>query len=480
MGSKTNMAVQMLSTLTDRLRSVGALGDTHSGDRNIYEQCGWKKTLDFTDYKYIFDRNGIGFRIVDAMPRASWAETPSVKGSDELVNAWERLVNFSDRGLMHYLYRADSMSGVGKYGVLFLGMDDGADPSESVSNASKLLFARPYFSEDANITRWETDATNPRYGLPTEYSLKPKANNSEAFLTAHHSRVLHLAEGSLSSDVYGVPRLQRVMNRLYDMRKILGGSAEGFWRTGFPGLGLSLDKEVSLTEQQKEDMNDEAEDFVHGLTRLLRLQGVDIQELSASPSDPTAHMEIQLACISIATGIPIRILKGSERGELASTQDYRQWQDRIEERRVLYLNPVVMKPLVRKLMSAGLLPEEDDFEIEWTTPEESDRERARIAREWSSALGAYSAEGSDAREVIPPKQYLTEVWKIPEERAQEITDAVDEYRKDKLDADAERAEKVAEAEGKGGDNKEKPDKPSGSPVRPPDGQSKGSEEGSVR
>ena len=54
----------------------------------------------------------------------------------------------------------------------------------------------------------------------------------------HASRVLHVAEDCLDDDVYGIPRLKPVFDRLDDLLKVVGGSAEFFLRGASRLIGL--------------------------------------------------------------------------------------------------------------------------------------------------------------------------------------------------------------------------------------------------
>jgi methionyl-tRNA formyltransferase len=57
------------------------------------------------------------------------------------------------------------------------------------------------------------------------------------------------------------------------------------------------------------------------MERYIKTQGIDIQSLSSPVANPADHVAVQLQFISGITRIPLRILTGSERGELASVQD---------------------------------------------------------------------------------------------------------------------------------------------------------------
>ena len=68
--------------------------------------------------------------------------------------------------------------------------------------------------------------------------------------------------------------------------------------------------------------------------------------------------------ISAASGIPLRIMTGSERGELASTQDDGNWASRIEERQLHFAEPMILRPLIDRLIELRALPEPSDGEYQ--------------------------------------------------------------------------------------------------------------------
>jgi hypothetical protein len=56
---------------------------------------------------------------------------------------------------------------------------------------------------------------------------------------------------------------------------------------------------------------------------------------------------------------------GSERGELASTQDQSNFEDRVSDRRTDYAEPSIVRPFVDQLISLGVLPEPEEYHVRW-------------------------------------------------------------------------------------------------------------------
>src|SRR5690606_31122141 len=141
----------------------------------------------------------------------------------------------------------------------------------------------------------------------------------------HWTRVIHIAERALDDEAIGLPRLERIYNRVMDCEKLLGGSAEIYWQNAAQLRASKADPEVEWDPDEQKAMEEQFEELYHGLRRDLRLRGVEPHQLAAAVADPKGHLDAQLDFISGATGIPKRILIGSERGELASEQDENNW-----------------------------------------------------------------------------------------------------------------------------------------------------------
>jgi uncharacterized protein len=154
----------------------------------------------------------------------------------------------------------------------------------------------------------------------------------------------------------GRPRLTRVWNRLDDLEKVVGGGSEAFWKTVFQGMQIDVDKEMDLSPEAKTELQEQVDEFEHGMRRIFRTRGVKVNSLGADTSDFSPQASTLLDLIAGTTTIPKRILLGSERGELASTQDRENWHDRVRNRRTQFAAPFVVHPIVDRLIQYGYLP----------------------------------------------------------------------------------------------------------------------------
>ena len=431
---------QLTSVIASRATLASKLGESFDGDRELYTACGYPELITYARYKGRFTRQDIAKRIVTAYPDATWRGIPDVYETEddketEFEKAWDKLLK--DVSVYHYLNRVDKITGIGRYGVLFMGFDDGLLMDQPVENAKELLYLQPYAENHATISQIVTDRKDKRYGLPLYYKLQMGASNISSGTKVsttqeervHWSRVIHVAEGCTESDVYGTPRLECVYNRLQDIETITGGSAEMFWRGGFPGMSLEADAGTAL--QGTAALEDEIEAYMQGLTRVLRLQGIKANQLDTQVANPKFHIEVQLQLISGATGIPVRILTGSERGELASTQDKGNWDSRVDERRKTFAGPSILTPLIDRLIEVGVLPgPKDGYTIEWPDIGALDeKEMAEIAKNKAEAMAKYVSSGAEA--IMPPQVFLVSVLGYTDEEATSmLKDVVETIREE--------------------------------------------------
>ena len=414
------LAVQVNSLLADRNRLAGMLGQIMDGRRDIYAAAGYPQALDFTDYYGAYRRQDLARRIVVAKPDETWRLSPIVLDGIDLkdgrdntpfakaVQALARgaeLGSLEDKfGMWHVLNRLDRVSGVGRYGVLFLGLRGNAKPDEPLAKGEAkserdLLYLGVYDELHADIVEFDSDHTSPRFGLPLYYNLTTTDGKIGGTKTTrvHWSRCIHVAEGLDGDDIYGTPRLEACWNRIVDILKIMAGSGEAAWKLLDPGYNIRADegKRLPTDPTQIEALESQIEDFIDGYTRWLMLEGMTVNAMPGSVQDPSGLVMTNISLISAATDIPQRILLGSERGELASSQDERNWATKIETRQVNHVEPNIIRPLLSRLIYAGVLPApaSGDVFVKWPNLLESDRSaEAQTAKTAAEALNAAKAK----------------------------------------------------------------------------------------
>jgi len=426
---------------------------TFNGLRDPYQALGYPQVgqISYSEYFAKYLRQDIASAIIDKPVYGAWREAPIIRteGVDEeqdsFKQAWDELNNKFK--LINMFQRLDKLAGLGKYAVLYFGVQDGSqEAGEELIRASKLLYIQPYSEDNAPIKAMDMDRTSERYALPETYGLKTVTisggqvdYNSTNETRVHHSRLLHVADNLLENNVFGIPRLEKIYNRLLNLELIVGGSAEMFWQGAFPGLAFNVQEGYELGEPELTALEEEIKKYVHNMERYMKLNGIDVNNLSSQVVDPLNHIEAQLKMISIATGIPKRILEGSERGELASSQDTKAWNNYCDNRRTTFCEHEILRPTVDKLIDIQVLPEPQggEYTVEWPDLDApSDKDKAEVGKIRSEAIRSYTAT-PDAQLLFPLRSYLTDILDMSPEKIERIMQESEENYLEMLKQESE-------------------------------------------
>jgi len=414
------------SALVGRANLAARMGtQSYGGDRDIYQALGYINTLGYKDYEARYRRQDIAKAIIDRPAKATWQGPLLLQESSKaeetlLEKEWKKLDN--TLGLKTRFQRVDRLSGIGGFGVLLLGLDDVKSQEDFQKPVAlgkrKLMYVKPFGEGSARIDAFESDTTNPRFGMPLMYQIETtdsiSGTNGNAVATAtvitakvHYTRVIHIIDDILENEVVGSPKLEVVFNRLMDLEKVAGGDAEMFWRSARPGFQGKVDPDFQMTQATKDDLKDQIDEYEHNLRRMLVNEGVTYEALTQDVADPTNHVDIQLQLISAVTGIPKRILTGTERGELSSAQDASEWRSYVEGRRLDHAEPHIVRPFVNRCIELGILPKPvmEEYEVIWSDLYAmSEAERVKIGMDRSTALKNYVSSPM-AEAVISPEGF---------------------------------------------------------------------------
>lgn len=426
--------------------------------RDLDEECGYPKTINRETFRLLYDREPLAARAVGVMPDEAWFDDPEVYEDEDAETETDFEAAFSlllkKHNLYHYLFRADEVSGIGSFGLLLFGINDGKKLSEPVDGVTddgevqskstrkerKLLFIRVFDESMVDVASYVVDSKSPRYGYPEFYNIKfvdPTSSNMQLAqpttvdVQVHWSRVVHLADNCTTSEVFGNSRLLCCYNRIYDAQKVVAGSAEMFWKGGF--MGVSLETQPGM-EDIKIDVNatrDQMELFMNGLQRYLMTKGMSAKSLAPQVSSPEAHWKILVQSICLKLKCPYRIFMGSEEARLAANEDTKAWNGRVMQRNRRYTEPKVLRPVVDRLRQYGVLPplstKEDgqDYSVEWPNRNEvSETERIANASKITEAMAKYVQGG--VAQLVPELEFLTVVLGYDQDEAQAIMQAAEQ------------------------------------------------------
>lgn len=441
------------SSLLGRRASVGEAAGIYSqfdGARNIREVAGYPTDITFDDFYSAYQRQDIATRVVETYPDYTWLSAPTITDTmPGLTTPFTIGIGklFGNKKVLSRLRALDVLAGIGEYGVMIIGVNDGKEIDQPLKprDGLKISYMRAYTEGEAKIIELETNRFSPRYMQPVMYEITPnelkqakgtkmgKAPGVLASFKVHHSRVIHFADNALNSETHGVPRLRRVYDRLLDILKVVAGSSEMFWRGAYQGFSFEADSDGELGEEDRAAMREDIQNYLMGLDRAMLLQGVKTNPIAPAVVSPKDHLDAQLTMVAIASRIPKRILTGSEMGKLASVQDAENWALQIDTRRVNTVEPDLLRPFIDFCLTNRILPacKDDQYEVKWhklSLP--TDKDTSETALNFTNALSTFASAGLYT--VMDFKDYLVNVWKYDEQNAEKLSNGFDATKFEKL------------------------------------------------
>lgn len=361
------------SAIMNRVAWASQAGLTFNGKRDLNVVLGYPTDLKPIDYRAKYHRGGVAARIVEIIAESTWRGGAAVIESPdpEVTTAFEKEYALLARRLKIYgvMTKADKLAGLGRYATILIGTRGALNEAVRSVSSEDIVYLRPYGEEELKVWEVEDSERSPRFGQPLFYKLKVNTvkggqTKSTVEKVVHYSRVIHIADNTLDDEIYGLPRLERVWNLLCDLEKVTGGGAEAFWLRANQGTQFDLDPEIELSEANEQKLKDEVEEFSNQIRRYIRTRGVEIKTLGSDVADFAMPADAILTQIAAAIGIPKRILLGSERGDLASSQDKGHWDDFVADRRTRFAGPNALEPLINRLQGWGALPAAE-YSIDW-------------------------------------------------------------------------------------------------------------------
>lgn len=469
-----SMTTMVSNVLTHRSEVFRKLFDVR---RNIDDECGYPDSqrgyINLREYEILFDRESIANRVVSYLPKETWKVQPKLIEDENSNNetkfekAWADLHKNlrgadsylkSDKSnpIWYTLKKIDVLSGIGQYGVVLLGFNDVGDGRTLADECKpregmKLMFMRAFQESLVDVLEVDQDITSPRFGRPTKYRVTfndPRLSddsrgvNPRGFIKpgnsvdvhgsqeVHWTRILHVADNTESSEIYGVPRLRPVFNRVWDLRKLYSGSAEMYWKGAFPGLSVeshpNLATELGNEVQfDKATARTEIEQYMNGLQRYLALVGMSVKSLSPQVVDPTPQIDTQLKAIAAHLGVSVRKLTGADSGGAYNDQDEDTHNELIASRQNEYVTPFIIAPFVDHLIYLKVLPKPEQYEVKWPDlSSQTSQEKSRVAFQRTQALAMYRR--GEVEQIMAPLDFHTRILGLDELEARSVIENAEE------------------------------------------------------
>lgn len=463
------------SPLTPGIRGAGveswrrALGQQYGGDRQLFDVLGYQTTLKEQNYIAKYERGpGIARGIIDKPVHDCWKgeiQIHEAEDQDADETEFEKEVRKFIQGEYTRMppvarFRAaDRWARLLEYSLVLVGVNDAEaeqeegsrgleDPvdANSIESLDDLNFLAVYKQTqvDWESTTLDEDPTSPRYRLPESYSIDITEDDNR---DVHHSRIIHIVEEPDEDELRSSPLYKPIFNRLDDLQKLLGGSAEMFWRAAWPGLVLKPPTDSDGVPMRFEDSGDSVAEQIgeyrNNLNRLHRITG-ELEKLDTDVASPEDQIGVQIEDISAHVDIPMSVIRGNETGERATEQDKAMYHEFISGRRSEHCEEQFWRKIFDRFHEWGILPstesgdeETNSWEVEWAPQEEqTEADKADVAQKWATAIkemsggnpnelaspgerrkkmGMDAEYGSEAPNAADPEELAVENLDVPEE-----------------------------------------------------------------
>jgi hypothetical protein len=387
---QTVVTINSLKSRLDIALRRGGL--TFDGKRDLRATFGYIPNPTYEDYIDEWSRFGLFWKAVDFPIKATWDRRLTIRpvgakpNESPLEKEWVKLqkrLKLHTRMVMMDRMLAFSPYVVGLIG--FRGSDDLEQPQET-AKADDVLFLQPYFEKQVKVLQWDADTSSERFGKPHLYEIEmvvdPNSKGAGKKVKVHWSRVIHAADEVTDNPHTGTPRALRLLDRAQDALKVLGGTPE-MWYQGADRVPVieAVEGASKPGDDEIKEMLEHLNRALNGLKRSVYVGNAKVSTMDSITPDPTGVWNMIVSVIAATSGIPQRMLLGSERGELASDQDRENWSDFIDDRRSDLAEPTLLFPLVDRLMELRALPQADEYEGIW--PEVARISQAKRAEHWS-------------------------------------------------------------------------------------------------
>lgn len=206
-------------------------------------------------------------------------------------------------------------------------IDSATSPAEPLLNPTDILEVKAY--SPMQVTDWSEDtkralpdgSINRNYGKPLTYKIAQRGTVSP--LEIHYSRCILFATRFVGTETYdwqGSSALDPAWDAMINMRRISWGVSTAAYRLGAPFI------DVTLTDAEDAEINafiaSGAFDNLMGQKFFAHNEKRQLQLISAEGKivDPIRYTLPELERVSIATKIPLAVLRGAQAGALTGSE----------------------------------------------------------------------------------------------------------------------------------------------------------------
>lgn len=378
-----------------RMLYAGQPGNTKR--TKLWDEFGYPDNLEFDRYYRAYERNAVAYAAVHKLLDSCWVDKPTIIDGDEekestQTTPWEKAVTKLLNKHWAKIKDADRRNLVGRYSALLIQFRDGREWSQPVDTMvvsrlkeKAIVKLIPAWESQVKPGNFDTDTLSEMYGQPVSYNFNEQPVGDDGTygpvrgVTVHPDRIIILCEGSEDENMLsGIPYLRPGYNKLLDLEKVSGGSAEGFLKNASRQLGIAFDKETDMQTLQAqaekagfkdlgEALNDKIARMNRGTDAALVMQAGQSSVLSVAAADPAPTWTVTANEFASSIQCPFTILFGQQTGRLASDEDKSDWAKRCNGRRWGFQTAVIQSVLER-FWTMGVIdaPSSGEVTLAWS------------------------------------------------------------------------------------------------------------------
>lgn len=307
----------------------------------------------------------------------------------------------------------------------------------------------PYSQPNAWISGFVYPVSSPAFALGSFYNLCSNgsvfgdnlaenqsivfgATNPVTMNVVDASRVMHIVETNLETNLYQTPALSPVFNDLINYLLVSNAAAEIYRRNAGGILVGNRSGGSDVPAWSNKDRQEVLEQLVaisNFSKSAIAVENMDVKGVNWAQHSPAEIIGVLKERIMAAKGENLREFFGSEQGHRASSQDENKQRKRIRRRQIGFCEPLV-RQFVDNLINKEIIskPSSGDYEVYFQDLDQQDRpEESKMFHDTVTALAqiASSQNGSVDQYLPALFQKTFEILGIPPDESDNKTDHPD-------------------------------------------------------
>lgn len=369
-----NMTIEkmaFLQTFANIFRNSSAVGQQYGGRRDLETVFGYLRSPSASTL-WDYSKRGLGARIVEIWPNDTWMTRPTIQEVPEpgAITPFEQDVEavIQRTDMWGWMQELDIMAQIGEYGVMLVGVEGVQDFTVPIGEQiavgrgpEAIQYLRVYPQFRAEIQDLSRETSDPNFGDPSLYRVEAEQKSRlaggtdlDVTFNVHASHVIHFADHTRGNRIFGNPLLLRVIDRIFDSEKMIGGIGEMTFRDGKRRMVVEANEGISIDDiMQDKEFKRHLEEFAHELKEWFIASGSTVKAFAGEIPDIASNYLRLMQNIAFELDVPMRRMFGSEQGSLATEQDNQSHNRKLTARMMNICEPRIIRPTIDLFIEIG-------------------------------------------------------------------------------------------------------------------------------